>query len=341
MKPAGLALAAMSAFLAVPATAQTIVINSFGGAYEEAHKKCVIEPFKEETGADVQIVTAYSADAFAQLRAQAAAPEFDVIHFSGGQEIVAAKEGLLSPIPEGTLSNAPNIYGFAIENMWTGQGPAYQIAVIGLLHNVEAAPSKPTSWEALTDPAFADHTVLTDISNGYGMLGFLMLNKVKGGDLTNIQPGLDAVAEMLKNGAIVVSKSPEIQQEFAQNDAWLAAYASDYAYTLRKAGLPIAFTQGKEGTPASFITANLVSGRDNTELAIQFIDMELSAPAQTCFAEALRYSPTNSTVELPEEVAQDVPYGPEAVEGLIRFDPTAIEENRSDWVDRWNRTIAK
>ena len=70
-----------------------LVINSFGGAYEQAHRKCVIDPFVAATKAKVNIVTAYSADAFAQLRAQKAAPQYDVIHFSGGQEIVAAKEG--------------------------------------------------------------------------------------------------------------------------------------------------------------------------------------------------------------------------------------------------------
>ncbi|MDT0682463.1 ABC transporter substrate-binding protein [Roseicyclus sp. F158] len=334
---AGLAVSAGGAF----AQGQTLTINSFGGAYEEAHRECVITPFEEATGATVQIVTAYSADAFAQLRAQASAPQFDVIHFSGGQEIVGAEEGLLSPIDPAALENAGNLYDFARTNLEGGEGPAYSIAAIGLVYNEETAPETPTAWADLMDGTYADHIVLTDISNGYGMLGFLMLNQVQGGSLDDIQPGLDAVSQLLENGAFVVSTSPEIQQEFAQNDAWIAPYASDYAYTLSSAGLPARFVQGEEGTPASFITANLVAGRDNQELATQFIDRTISAEAQACFAEALRYSPTNSTVELADDVAADVVLGAEAVEGLIRFDPIKIEENRSDWVDQWNRTIAR
>ena len=58
-------------------------------------------------------------------------------------------------------------------------------------------------------------------------------------------PGLDAVTTLLDRGAIVVSTSPEIQQEFAQNDAWIAPYASDYAYTLTSAGLPQPFSLNK------------------------------------------------------------------------------------------------
>ncbi|EKF44035.1 ABC transporter substrate-binding protein [Nitratireductor indicus C115] len=336
-------IAGLSALMVSTALAQaeTITINSFGGAYEEAHRECIITPFEKKTGASVQVVTAYSADAFAQLRAQKEAPQFDVIHFSGGQEIVAAQEGLLSPIDASKLSNAGDVYDFAKANLAKGEGPAYSIAAIGLVYNSQTADPKPTSWKDLLSEAYSDHIVLTDISNGYGMLGFLMLNQVSGGDLDNIQPGLDAIKTLLDNGAIVVSTSPEIQQEFAQNDAWIAAYASDYAYTLRKAGLPVAFVQGQEGTPASFITTNLVAGRPNQDLALQFIDMSISPEAQACFAEKLRYSPTNSKVELSDEVAADVAYGEEGVKGLIRFDPVKIEANRAAWVDAWNRTIAR
>lgn len=337
-----LGLSALS-LMAGTALAQdrTLTINSFGGAYEEAHRKCIITPFEQENGATVQIVTAYSADAFAQLRAQKDAPQFDVIHFSGGQEIVGAAEGLLSPIDEAKLSNAADLYPFAKANLAGGEGPAYSIAAIGLVYNSETAPKAPSSWADLKDPAFADHLVLTDISNGYGMLGFLMLNQVSGGDLDNIQPGLDAVTELLGNGAIVVSTSPEIQQEFAQNDAWVAPYASDYAFTLRKAGLPAKFVQGSEGTPASYITTNLVSGRPNQDLALKFIDKTISPEAQACFAEALRYSPTNAKAELSAEVAADVAYGEDGVKGLLRFDPKVIEANRAKWVEAWNKTIAR
>lgn len=323
------------------AQAPTLVINSFGGAYEQAHRKCVIDPFEKVTGASVKIVTAYSADAFAQVRAQKAAPQFDVIHFSGGQEIVAASEGLLAPMDPAKVPNLANLYDFAKKNVAKGEGPAYQIAAIGLVVNTKKVPKEPTSWNDVMDPALGDHVVLTDISNVYGLLGFLMLNQVKGGSLENIQPGLDAVKQLLKGGAVVVKTSPEIQQAFAQNDAWIAPYASDYAFTLKKANMPAKFVQAKEGTPASFITASLVAGRPNGDLAAKFVDMTISADAQACFADALRYTPTNSKTKVSDEVAQDIVTGEKAAAGMIRFDPTVIEAKRAAWVDAWNKAIAK
>ena len=58
-------------------------------------------------------------------------------------------------------------------------------------------------------------------------------------------------------------------------------------------------------------------------------------------ATELRYSPTNAKVEVSDDVAGDLAYGEEGVKGLLRFDPTVIEANRSAWVDQWNRTIAR
>lgn len=328
------------AALAAPAIADEITINSFGGAYEEAHRACVITPFEEATGATVNVITSYSADAFAQLRAQRDAPQYDVIHFSGGQEIVGAQEGLLLPMTEDMVPNLANVYDFAKEGIASGEGPAYQIAAIGLVYAEGQMPEAPTSWADLLNPEYSEHLVLTDISNGYGMISLLMLNQIGGGDMDDIQPGLDIVAQLLEQGAVVVSTSPEIQAEFAQNDAWIAPYASDYAYTLTAAGLDVKFVPGVEGTPASFITASLVAGRDNVELASQFIDLELSPEAQACFSDALRYTPTNALTELSDEVAETVVYGAEAAAGLMRFDPSVIEENRSEWVEAWGRTIA-
>ena len=172
-------------------------------------------------------------------------------------------------------------------------------------------------------------------------MALLQLLERGAGDLDDIQPGLDAVSEMLDGGAIVVSTSPEIMQEFSQNDAYIAPYSSDYAFTLREAGLPVAMAQGSEGTPGVFITANLVAGRDNQELSSRLIDISISPEAQACWAERMRYAPTNTKVELTGEVAADTPFGEEALSSLLRFDPETIEAKRAEWTDAWNRTIAR
>lgn len=326
-----------------PAIAQqrTLVINSFGGAYEQTHRKAVIEEFERQNNVKVQVITVYSADALAQLRAQKAAPQFDILHFSGGQEAVAAREGLLDKVTLADLPmNGKSLYPFATAGLERGEGPVMQIAAMGLIYHADKVKPAPTSWKDVLDPKFKGHIVLTDFSNSYGLLSALMLNQALGGSLDDVGPGMNALKGIVKD-ATVISRSPDIQLNFVQNDAWLAPYAQDYAFALRKAGVPARFALPQEGIAGSLITINAVAGRPNRDLALKFIDFSLRPEAQEAWAKDLRYSPVNKDLKLDAEIAGDVVYGEEAVKKLVVFDPIKIGEKRQGWVDQWNRLIGK
>lgn len=334
--------AAMAALLATTTSVfaqKTLVVNSWGGPYEKLHKQLVFEPFEKANNVKIQVVTLYSADTLAQLRAQKANPQYDVVHFSGGQEVIAAREGLLAPIKPQELSNGKDLYPFAAEGMARGEGPVHLVTAVGLLFNEKKVPKAPTSWKDLWDGAYGDHLVLTDLSNSFGLLGFLMMNQVWGGSIENTKPGLKKVGELL-NRSVIINSSPEVQQNFAQNDAWVAPFSQDYAYIIRKSGQPVKFMMPKEGAPAVYFTANLVANRPNQDLAKKLIDFELSPEVQAAFAREMRYSPTNRKTQLPPEVATEVVYG-DAVRSLVRFDPVAIDKARNGLIEDWKKLIAK
>lgn len=317
----------------------TLVVNSWGGPYEKLHKELVFEPFAKAHNVKIEVVTLYSADTLAQLRAQKDAPQYDVVHFSGGQEVIAARDGLLTPIKPEELTNAADMHPFAIEGLARGEGPVHLVTTVGLLYNEETAPRAPTSWKDMWSDDYGDHLILTDLSNSFGMLGFLMMNQVWDGSLDDTRPGLDRVGELLDR-SVIISSSPEVQQNFAQNEAWLAPFAQDYAHTIRESGLPVKFVIPEEGAAAVYFTANLVANRPNQELAKKLIDFELSPEVQAAFARAMRYSPTNSKTELPPDVAQDVVYG-DAVDSLVRFDPVKIDSIRNSLVEDWKKLISR
>jgi putative spermidine/putrescine transport system substrate-binding protein len=339
-------LAALTVAIALSGLAraqQELVVSSFGGAWTENHKKLVIDSFEKEFGVKVRLVTGYSADIMAQLRAQKDNPQMDVVHFSGGQEAIAAAEGLLAPIKPEELSNHANLYPVAVQNIAKGEGPAFSVAAIGLLYNRDLVSPAPTSWSSLFDAKYKGQVVITDISNSYGLLGLLALNNANGGTLDDIQPGLDAIGKLLADDNEVVSKSPEVRQLFAQKSVAIGAYANDHAYRLREAGAPIEFVLPDEGAAASFLTINLVANRpaEQRELALKFIDYSLRPEAMVGWAEAARYSPTNRQVKLAPEVAKDVIYGEEAINKLVAFDALAIGKNKSAWIEAWNKLLAR
>ncbi len=339
MKTIALAALLTSAATLAQAAETTLVVNSYGGPYEALQQKLIFEPFEEMYDVDIKVVTVYSSDMLAQLRAQEAAPQFDVVQFSGGQDILAAREGLLEPISPEQLTNYDDMYPFAVEGMKDGYGPVALVTAMGLLYNEEKVPHAPTSWKDLWDEAYGDHLVLTDLSNTFGMQGFLMLNQVWGGDLENWQPGLDRVGELLDR-SVVITSSPEIQQNFVQNDAWIAPFAQDYAHVIREGGMPVKFVAPEEGLPALYITMNTVAGRENSEMARKLIDFALSPEVQVAFAEGMRYSPTNAAAELPERLANEIVHG-DAMNSLIRFDPETVQEKTPALVEDWKKLIAQ
>src|SRR5579875_2799694 len=91
------------AAVAWPACAQLfqgkeLVAQGFGGPTQDVLQRVVFDVFdKRECSRSTQ-VPLQSAAAFARMRAEAAAPQIDLYQFSGGQERLAAAEGLTAPL---------------------------------------------------------------------------------------------------------------------------------------------------------------------------------------------------------------------------------------------------
>lgn len=318
------------------ARAQTLVVTAFDEAYEDVQRKCVLERFEDETGATIDTVIVDSAEALKQLRANEDAPIYDVVFFSGGQEIPASREGLIGQISEATLGNQDEVYGFASNMLWRGRGPVYLVEVFGIIHNTLNHSGDISSWKELTDPSISSEVILPDIATDAGMSVFLMINQAMGGDLGNIAPGLKAVTSMAAAGTKVAKSALEVEKAFSTGSSHYAAAAPNTAYDLQESSVPVTFKKAEEGTPAKFYTANLVANRPHQTLSVRLIDLMLSRPVQTCFVEALRLAPTNFHVSLPPAIAADVPKGPAAVEQLVRFDGSEIDRNRDQWIKLWH-----
>src|SRR5689334_21974186 len=88
-------------------TDDTLVVNSFGGEYQELVEKAVIQPFEKKFGVKVvHDTTGTSAQDYAKIRASKGAPGFDVAAALSPPEVVlGAKENLLEKITEKEVPN--------------------------------------------------------------------------------------------------------------------------------------------------------------------------------------------------------------------------------------------
>src|ERR671923_2846099 len=83
--------------VAVPASAQELVVAIFGGTFVDNAKKCHAEPFQKATGATVKYVLGSSVQTGAKLRAAGGRAEFDVTYMDSEIAKQGKAEGLLQP----------------------------------------------------------------------------------------------------------------------------------------------------------------------------------------------------------------------------------------------------
>lgn len=318
---------------------QKIVVSSFGGDYEAAQIEVLVKPFEEEFNAEVEVITLYSADALARIKAQKGNPEIDVVQFSGGQEVQAIKEGLVEEIDPSIVNNISDLYENALLD--PKYGPASAFDALGILYNKDIVKEVPTSWNDLWKEEYKGKVGVIDISNTFG-LQFLVMNALlNDGDEENIDPGFENIETLLPHTSSIVATTPDLGNLFAQEEVVIAPYDSGYAFNFSKQGQPIGFSIPEEGGMAIFINMQVVEGSKNAELANEFINYSLRPEVQKAFAEKTGFSPTNKEVEISEELAEVIPYGEEVISSLINLNWDAVNEHKGEWSERWSKLISQ
>src|ERR1700712_2091164 len=201
-----------------------LVAQGFGGPTQVVLQRGGFDIFDKREGSRSTQVPLESAAAFSRMRAEAAAPQLDLYQFSGGQERLAAAEGLTAP-----LRDLPNLADVPA-GMKDAAGNWVTFAVIaeGILYRIDKVKTPPRSYKDFLDPAYEGHIALPTINNGYGTDFLVMLARAHGGSETNIEPGFQALAKVAK-GASIFRAASEVPGLFAQGDAWIIPYDSTSA----------------------------------------------------------------------------------------------------------------
>ncbi len=100
----------LAASMAVPALAENVVTyGSWGGAYQEAVRKAIIDPIEAEHGLTVKDAALSTGIADIRTRVRGGANDLDVVELYGGQCAQAAEEGLLVELDYDRLPNAAGV----------------------------------------------------------------------------------------------------------------------------------------------------------------------------------------------------------------------------------------
>lgn len=154
MKPRRLRMALLAATMAAgtlgtaPAWASDqLVVVGWGGAWQDAYRKAVFEPFMAETG--IQIVEDEFGGEYAKLTAQVDSGKitWDLASFESPQLVQGCDEGSFAPLDWDRLGGRANQLDYAVHDC----GIASDIWAAVMAYDAQKFPDGPRSWADFWD----------------------------------------------------------------------------------------------------------------------------------------------------------------------------------------------
>src|SRR5262249_45841885 len=187
----------LTAALALPPSAEDLMVATFGGPFVDNSKKCHAPAFEKATGATVKYVLGSSVQTAAKLRAAGARAEFDVAYMDSQIVKQAKAEGLLQPLEPAKIEYWNDLYdasrhraGYWVSLMLTGTIITY---------NTNLVKTPPTSWADLWKPEWKGKLAIPDISGTSGQQFLMGAARLHGGSIENIDPGFEAIKKLKPN----------------------------------------------------------------------------------------------------------------------------------------------
>lgn len=342
---AGLTAALLAGTAAGTADAQTktLYIGMNGGTMEKTFTQNVFPDFEKANDAKVVVVPGTSSEILAKLQASKDKPQMHVVFLDDGVMYRAISMGLCQKMTDDPVMSEIRRSARLKDDMAVG----IDLGLTGLGYNKKLFEEKgwapPTSWMDLADPKYKGKVVFQSApASSFGLHGFLMFNRIQGGSESNVEPGFTKWASTIGPNVLeYIPSSAKISEMVQTGEAAIFPLTPTNVANQAEKGIPIAYANPKEGGVILMVAECVVAKNDNMELAQKLAHYLLSQQAQS---NALKYGnqiPSNTNVvgegENQAKLTRMVGY----LGTAVTLDWDAINEKRSEWNARWNKSIER
>jgi putative spermidine/putrescine transport system substrate-binding protein len=336
---ASLTLGAMNLFPGLSrAQARRLVFATFTGSWEEAHRDVLVPYFrKTNNNAEVTLDPMLSVDQIAKVTAARNNPPIDVMLHDPGPALVAIAQDLVDPFPVAPNSHFKDLIPEAQEPM----GPAIFFQAVGITYNPDKIKTPPTSWRDLWKPEYKGRVGITNLNSTLGT-GFLVeISRMFGGSEANVEPGFKALNDLKPNLAAVAANPGALATLYQQGQIDIGPGNFNAIQILKARGVPVEFAKPKEGTIAFKTTIHVVKNTPNKALAVALIEAAMAPEVQGRLMQSpYLIVPTNTKVKMEGEIAKVLARDHADLKKTFVFqDWKKINEQRSQWIERFNREI--
>ncbi len=338
------AMAAALAAGGAQAQTKTLYIGMNGGTMEQSYTKYVFPAFERIHGVKVVVVPGSSSDILAKVQASKEKPPVHVMFLDDGVMMRAVKMGLCQKL--GDFPALKELYPSA--RMPGGMAAGVNVGMTGIGYNKKLFDEKkwpaPTSWMDFADPKFKGKVVFQSLpSSSFGLHGFLMFNRIQGGNEKNVEPGFAKWGSTIGPNVLEYIPSSAKLSEMVQTGEAAIFPLTPTAVAVQKAkGIPMEYAQPKEGSVLLMVAECVTANNDSPELAQKLAEFLLTPQAQAAALEFGNQIPSNTTTKVSSPQAQaTVDRFQGYMKTVVTLDWDSINALRPDWNTRWNKQVER
>lgn len=228
-------------------------------------------------------------------------PQADTAYYFMPFGALAKERGVTQPFKPVNFDKIPDILKDP-DGHWFSIHKGTVVFVV----NKRLIKESPTSWKALLDPKYKKSVVYLDPRTaGIGYAIVIATAYSHGGSLDNLEPGIDYLAELQKNGNVRMIEKTTPFDKFIKGEipVWITYDWNGYrAKYIAGLGDDVDIIIPEEGTITSPYAVSMAKGAPNPNSAKLWLNYILSDEGQQTFAKGF-VRPIRDDVELPEEVA--------------------------------------
>lgn len=318
---------------AVHAQAEKLVVTTYGGSWEKFWRDILLPAFTEKTGVDPQLDIGLGRTYTTNIRAAGPEnPPYGCLMTNEIYSTVLREEGYFEKLDLDLLPNYADLYPIATKAS-EGYAAVGLISPIGIGYRTDMVSEPPKSWKDLWDnPELQGRLGLYNIKNSAGKMFLMLTSKLYGSGIDDLETGFAKLAEL----------GPVYQTDFnmstglASGEIAVAPFDFGEIARLRNQGLPVDCIIPEEGLMMWDQTFNICANTGARAEAYEYLDFVLSPEGQNLLMREFFVSPVNKKVEVPAELAKDVPVYGEAMEQFIDWDWDLMNNNAEEVSRRWN-----
>lgn len=325
------------------AQGKTLYIGMNGGTMEKTYTEHVFGAFEKANNVKVVVVPGTSSDILAKAQANKDNPQMHVIFLDDGIMYRAIGMGLCEKMQASPVLNDL----FPTARFKGDMAAGVNVGMTGLAYNKKMFTEKgwaaPTSWMDLADPKYKGKVVFQSLaSSTFGLHGFLLFNRIQGGNDKNVEPGFKAWPTTIGPNVLeYIPSSAKLSEMVQTNEAALFPLTPTAVGVLKEKGLPVEYVQPKEGSAVLTVGECVIAKNNEPALAHKLAQYLLSPEAQAAALEHGNQIPSNPKTKATGAAAAMVKQMADYMKTATTVDWDAINENRPAWNARWNKTVER